>query len=601
MASIKQLLDRAWSASDERNRIKGKLGKPDGAGGFTVAVTNRPGFAYVRLSREGIQSVTVARNLGNVALRAGLPVELRERNGNFVIIGVDSVYLADATAADDPNEFGVTKHTHRIDSGLTYEIEPERFEPGRVYFDEDFTVYVNPFRYHYNGAWAYWEGGRIDLTAELPTTATKWAWVLVGIDPETNSAIAVGGAEVASQALLSLSDLADIAFSDYIPCAAIQCAEADADLSDFTRYFDAHAWFTAHLDFNDLNDPGNVTTATNAAGNSPWAARDDHLHGIADNAVTFAKVQDIASDRLLGRDTASSGDPEEITVGGGLEFTGSGGVQRSALTGDVTASAGSNTTTIATSAVSDAKLRLSDALSVMGRSVDSVGQVGDIQAGAGTDAVLREAGAVLAFGTVATGGLADDAVTNAKLANMVAGTVKGRAVGAGTGDPTDLSAAQVSAIVTASAGGILHVTTGAIGNVGAGEDTLASYSVAGGQLAATGDSLWFEATGRMAANSNNKRVRVRFGASGVNLLYATASTAWGTDWSVRGRIIRTGATSQLSNVSLISDTLAAATTNEEPDQTLASANTLAITGESDAAADDDVILLSFVVGWQPAP
>jgi hypothetical protein len=70
---------------------------------------------------------------------------------------------------------------------------------------------------------------------------------------------------------------------------------------------------------------------------------------IANDAVTYAKMQNIsATDRLLGRDTAGSGDAEELTVGGGIEFTGSAGIQRSALTGDITASAGSNATTLAT-------------------------------------------------------------------------------------------------------------------------------------------------------------------------------------------------------------------------------------------------------------
>lgn len=68
--------------------------------------------------------------------------------------------------------------------------------------------------------------------------------------------------------------------------------------------------------------------------------------GLANDGVTFAKMQDISSDRLIGRDTASSGDPEEISVSGGIEFTGGGGIQRSALSGEVTASAGSNSTSI---------------------------------------------------------------------------------------------------------------------------------------------------------------------------------------------------------------------------------------------------------------
>jgi hypothetical protein len=67
---------------------------------------------------------------------------------------------------------------------------------------------------------------------------------------------------------------------------------------------------------------------------------------IADDAVTFAKMQNIGTDRLIGRDTAATGSPEEITVGGGLEFTGSGGIQRSAITGDVAISAGSNSATL---------------------------------------------------------------------------------------------------------------------------------------------------------------------------------------------------------------------------------------------------------------
>lgn len=43
--------------------------------------------------------------------------------------------------------------------------------------------------------------------------------------------------------------------------------------------------------------------------------------------------------------------------------------------------------------------------------------------------------------------LANDSITNALLANMAQATIKGRAAGAGTGDPTDLTAAQVKTIL----------------------------------------------------------------------------------------------------------------------------------------------------------
>lgn len=51
------------------------------------------------------------------------------------------------------------------------------------------------------------------------------------------------------------------------------------------------------------------------------------------------------------------------------------------------------------------------------------------------------------FNINVTGTIADDAVTNAKAANMAAATLKGRAVGGGTGDPQDLTADQASTIL----------------------------------------------------------------------------------------------------------------------------------------------------------
>jgi hypothetical protein len=155
---------------------------------------------------------------------------------------------------------------------------------------------------------------------------------------------------------------------------------------------------------------------------------------IGNDAVSFAKMQNIASDRLIGRDTASTGDPEEITVGGGIEFTTTGGIQTSAHTGDVTKAAGGTATTIAANAVSDAKFRQSAALSVVGRSANSTGNVADIAAGA-NDRLLTRVADVLAFTQITNGMIPVNTVGVDKLAVSATDRLVGRdTASAGAGE-----------------------------------------------------------------------------------------------------------------------------------------------------------------------
>ena len=91
-------------------------------------------------------------------------------------------------------------------------------------------------------------------------------------------------------------------------------------------------------------------------------------------------------------------------------------------------------------AITNAKLRDSAALSVIGRSANSSGDPADIATSADGD-VLRRSGTTLGFGTVATAGIADNAISNAKIRDSAALSVIGRGANS-TGDPADIAASS---------------------------------------------------------------------------------------------------------------------------------------------------------------
>lgn len=158
--------------------------------------------------------------------------------------------------------------------------------------------------------------------------------------------------------------------------------------------------------------------------------------------------------------------------------------------------AGQAQANIVANSVGNTQLRQGGALTLIGRSANSTGNVADIAATAASGAVLRESGSTIGFGTIATAGIADDAVTYAKLQNISAQyRILGRSSsGAGNAEELTTSADMVSLLASANYAAArtnLSLTIGT--NVQAWDanlDQIAALGVTKGNILVSDGSAW---------------------------------------------------------------------------------------------------------------
>lgn len=159
----------------------------------------------------------------------------------------------------------------------------------------------------------------------------------------------------------------------------------------------------------------------------------------------------------------------------------------------------------------------------------------------------------------------------------------------------DLAVTVGTSLVSATVGASLNTNITAVSNVNAGETTLMNYTLQANMLGNNGDYIDIDAYGTFAANANNKRIRLYFGATVI--FDTTAIAANAGSWWIKGKIAREALADQQAITSIISsNALVTPTTSfTDPSESLGGTVLIKVTGLG--VASNDITQQGFDVKW----
>lgn len=175
------------------------------------------------------------------------------------------------------------------------------------------------------------------------------------------------------------------------------------------------------------------------------------------------------------------------------------------------------------------------------------------------------------------------------------GTVENVAVSASSVTNSDVSVNFGGSGVSVPVGGTAHVDTTLQGSVGATETDLMTYTLPTDSLSVNNQYIEISGWGKVAANGNNKRIRLYFGST--VLLDTTSVAANNASWYVKAIVVRTSATTQQAIATITSDSnlILEAASSTTPGETMENQIVLKFTGTG--VANDDIDQRGLIIKW----
>lgn len=264
--------------------IRGELGKLQTDGTMLVPVSGAPNEVYVRL--DGDPARTEAAINQRVNPRARLPVRLRRNSsGRYEVIGLDAIpangFLGEnAPSANIPVVEGAAVNA----LWESYQLKPGKI---RALSDSGLGIFMEEL--------AYGDTLLGNVSMNLATvagtiSASSKAWIIIAVDPATNTLSATKGTEVGYPIPLTRDDAnAETVTSGLLKLWAFLMRSGDTSLpnqprSPDTVYFaDLRPWLTIPGDVGAV-DATDVTYTPGDSGD--WSATPDHVDEALDTLAS---------------------------------------------------------------------------------------------------------------------------------------------------------------------------------------------------------------------------------------------------------------------------------------------------------------------------